>query len=91
MRPTAISPPVDGPSPAGKKVIIMHAAVLMGLYVAIVAAAQVVGYFVGLFIERSVPAIGLSAYLAVSLGMLVLAWPIAVRLTEYLLGPEPRA
>jgi hypothetical protein len=67
----------------------MHAAVLMGLYVFIVAVAQVAGYFIGVFIDRSAPAIGLPAYLAISMGMLVLAWPIAVRLTDYLMGPEP--
>jgi hypothetical protein len=67
----------------------MHAAVLMGLYVLVVAIAQVAGYLIGLFIERSAPAIGLPAYLAVSLGMLILAWPVAVRLTEHLMGPEP--
>jgi hypothetical protein len=67
----------------------MHAAVLMGLYVLVVAVAQVAGYLIGLFIERSAPAIGLPAYLAVSLGMLILAWPVAVRLTEHLMGPEP--
>jgi hypothetical protein len=67
----------------------MHAAVLMGLYVLVVAIAQVAGYFIGIFIERSAPAVGLPAYLAVSLGMLILAWPVAVRLTEHLMGPEP--
>jgi hypothetical protein len=67
----------------------MHAMVLMGLYVLVVAVAQVVGYFVGVMIERTAPAIGLPAYLAVSLGMLILAWPIAIRLTEAFMGPEP--
>jgi hypothetical protein len=67
----------------------MHAAVLIGLYVVVVAIAQVAGYFIGVFIERSAPAIGLPAYLAVSMGMLILAWPIAVWLTEHLMGPEP--
>lgn len=67
----------------------MHAAVLMGLYVLVVAIAQVAGYFIGVFIERFAPAIGLPAYLAISLGMLVLAGPVAVRLTEHLMGPEP--
>jgi hypothetical protein len=69
----------------------MHAMVLIGLYVVIVAIAQVIGYFIGVFMERSAPAVGLPAYLAVSLGMLILAWPIAVRLTDRLLGPEPGA
>jgi hypothetical protein len=66
----------------------MHATVLIGLYVLVVAIAQVAGYFIGVFIERSAPAVGLPA-LAVSLGMLVLAWPVAVRLTDLLMGPEP--
>jgi hypothetical protein len=67
----------------------MHATVLIGFYVLVVALAQVAGYFIGIFIERSAPAIGLPAYLAVSLGMLILAWPIAVRLTDAVMGPEP--
>jgi hypothetical protein len=49
----------------------MHASVLIGLYVLIAAVAQVAGYFLGVFIERSAPAIGLPAYLAVSMGMLL--------------------
>jgi hypothetical protein len=67
----------------------MHAAVLIGLYLLVVAIAQVAGYFIGVFVDRSAPAIGLPAYLVVSLGMLILAWPIAVWLTDHLVGPEP--
>jgi hypothetical protein len=67
----------------------MHATVLIGLYVLVVAIAQVAGYFIGVFVERSAPAVGLPAYLVVSLGMLILAWPVAVRLTDLLMGPEP--
>jgi hypothetical protein len=67
----------------------MHATVLISLYVLVVAIAQVAGYFIGVFIDRSAPAVGLPAYLVVSMGMLILAWPIAVRLTDLLMGPEP--
>jgi hypothetical protein len=74
---------------AQTRVLPMHATILIGLYLLVVAIAQVAGYFVGIFIERSAPAIGLPAYLMVSLGMLILAWPIAVWLTDHLLGPEP--
>jgi hypothetical protein len=67
----------------------MHATALIGFYLLVVAIAQVAGYFFGVFIERSAPAVGLPAYLVVSFGMLILAWPIAIRLTDHLLGPEP--
>jgi hypothetical protein len=67
----------------------MHAGLLMALYIAITVVAQTIGYFVALMVERTAPAIGLPAFLAISLGMLIIGWPIAVYLTERLLGPEP--
>jgi hypothetical protein len=68
---------------------VMHAGVLMALYLVITLVAQAIGYFAALFIERQYPSIGLPAFLFISLGMLIVGWPIAVRLTLWMLGPEP--
>ncbi len=61
---------------------------LLGIYVAVALGGQVLGYGMTSLIERAAPSAGLPVFLAIFLGMLVLAWPIAVALMNWLF-PEP--
>ena len=65
----------------------MHGLALIGMYVVVALAGQVIGFGVSSLAERAVPWAGMPMFLAVFFGMLVLAWPIAVLLTSWLL-PE---
>jgi cation transporter-like permease len=55
---------------------------LLIVYVALVIAGDLVAYFIGLFIERTVPVASLPAFLAMYFVLLWVAWIIAVRVTQ---------
>jgi hypothetical protein len=55
---------------------------LLIVYVALVIAGDFVAYFIGLFIERTVPVASLPAFLAMYFVFLWVAWIIAVRVTQ---------
>jgi len=55
---------------------------LLLVYLALMITGDVVAYFIGLVIERSVPAASLPAFLAMYFLFLWVAWVLAVRLTQ---------
>jgi hypothetical protein len=66
----------------------MQGLALIGIYIVVALAGQAVGYGVSSLIERAVPAVGLPVFLAIFFAMLVVAWPIAVGLMNWLI-PQP--
>ena len=66
----------------------MHGLALIGIYLLVALAGQVVGFGISSLVERVVPLAGMPAFLAVFFGMLVLAWPIAVSIMDRLF-PAP--
>jgi len=62
----------------------MQGLALLSIYVVVAIAGQVVGYGISSLIDRAAPALGLPVFLAIFLGMLAFAWPIAVRLMNWL-------
>jgi hypothetical protein len=66
----------------------MHGLALLGTYVVVALAGQAAGFFISSLVERTVPSAGLPVFLAFFFGLLVVAWPIAVVLLNWLL-PEP--
>jgi hypothetical protein len=66
----------------------MHGLALLGTYIVVALAGQAAGFFISSLVERTVPSAGLPVFLAFFFGLLVVAWPIAVVLLNWLL-PEP--
>jgi hypothetical protein len=66
----------------------MQGLALLGIYVLVALAGQTLGFGMSSLIERAAPSMGLLVFLTIFLGMLVLAWPIAVGLMNWLF-PEP--
>jgi hypothetical protein len=62
----------------------MHGLALIGIYLAVAIAGQFIGYGVSSLVERTVPWAGMPVFLAVFFGMLVLAWPIAIAVMDWL-------
>jgi hypothetical protein len=62
----------------------MQGLALLAIYVVVALAGQVLGYGISSLIDRVAPAAGLPVFLAIFLGMLVFAWPIAVRVMDWL-------
>ena len=54
---------------------------LLAVYLALVIIGDVIAYWIGLVIERTVPAASLPAFLALYFAFLWVAWVIAVRIT----------
>jgi cation transporter-like permease len=61
---------------------------LLIVYVVLVIAGDFVAYFIGLGIERTVPAASLPAFLAMYFLLLWVAWVIAVRITQPRAQPQ---
>ena len=68
----------------------MHGLALIGIYLAVAFAGQVIGYGMSSLVERTVPWAGMPVFLAVFFGMLVLAWPVAVGLMDWLFPQSPK-
>jgi hypothetical protein len=62
----------------------MQGLALLAVYVVVALAGQVLGYGISSLVDRVAPAAGLPVFLAIFLGMLAVAWPIAVRLMNWL-------
>src|SRR5215204_4046114 len=62
----------------------MQGLALIGIYVVFALAGQALGFGLSSVIERYVPAAGLPAFLAIFFAMLLIAWPISVRLMNWL-------
>ena len=54
---------------------------LMGIYVLLAAAGNLVAWRIGLFVEGRWPALSLPVFLGMFFAILILAWPLAVRAT----------
>jgi hypothetical protein len=64
--------------------------VVMGLYVIFATLGSLGAWAIGLAVEaRTSQAVSLIVFLVLFFGALILAWPIAARLTEKLVGEEP--
>jgi hypothetical protein len=55
---------------------------LMGIYISIVIALQVGGFFVSRVVEYFNPALSLMTFLVLFMGMFAAAWPVAVRVSD---------
>jgi glucose uptake protein GlcU len=66
----------------------MQGLALLGLYLVVALVGQLLGYGICSVVEQFVPLAGLPVFLAIFLGMLVCAWPVAVALMDWL-SPEP--
>ena len=71
----------------------MQALTLMIVYVLTTAVIQFIGFLVSRLIDYEYPAFGLMTFLILFLGAFGLAWPVAVRVAEWLirLTPSPRS
>ena len=58
------------------------------VYVALVIMGNLIAYFVGLVIERTVPAASLPVFLAMYFLFLWVSWVIAVRITQPRVRPQ---
>lgn len=56
--------------------------VLIAAYIAIVVVGEILAYIVGRVIEARVPEWSLIAFLVMFMSVLILAWPLALRLTR---------
>ena len=63
----------------------MQALTLMIVYVLTTASVQFVGFLVSKVIDYEYPTFGLMAFLILFLGAFGMAWPIAVRIAEFLI------
>lgn len=64
--------------------------VAIGLYVLFAGLGSTVAWLIGLAVEaRSTQAISLVVFLALGFSALIVAWPLAARLTEKLVGEDP--
>jgi CBS-domain-containing membrane protein len=61
---------------------------LLIVYVALVIMGNLIAYFVGLVIERTVPTASLPAFLAMYFAFLWVFWVIAVRITQPRVRPQ---
>jgi hypothetical protein len=61
----------------------MQAAALLATYVLTTFAVQFVGFLISRAVEYEFPSAGLLTFLCCFMGAFGLAWPIAVRLTEW--------
>jgi hypothetical protein len=61
---------------------------LLIVYVALMITGDLVAYFIGLVIERNLPAASLPAFLAMYFLFLWVAWVVAVRITQPRLRPR---
>jgi cation transporter-like permease len=61
---------------------------LLIVYVALVIMGNLIAYFFGLVIERTVPTASLPAFLAMYFAVLWVSWVIAVRITQPRVRPQ---
>jgi hypothetical protein len=61
----------------------MQAAALMGIYVLTAAVVQFIGFIVSRLVDYEWPSAGLMTFLILFMSAYGIAWPIAVRITEW--------
>ena len=68
----------------------MQALTLMVVYVIMTALVQVAGFFVSRVVDYEWPTLGLMTFLILFIGAFGIAWPIAVRVAEFLIRRSGR-
>jgi hypothetical protein len=63
----------------------MQALTLMIVYVLTTAMVQIIGFLISRVVDYEYPTLGLMTFLVLFLGAFGVAWPIAVRITEWLI------
>lgn len=63
----------------------MQALTLMIVYVLTTFAVQFIGFLISRLVDYEWPTLGLMTFLILFMGAFGLAWPIAVRITEWLI------
>jgi hypothetical protein len=63
----------------------MQALTLMIVYVLTTATVQFVGFLISRLVDYEFPTLGLMTFLVLFLGSFGIAWPIAVRIAEFLI------
>jgi hypothetical protein len=63
----------------------MQAAILLAVYVLTTISLQVIGFLISRLIDYNWPTLGLMTFLILFMAAFGLAWPIAVRLAEWLI------
>ena len=66
------------------------ALVLIGIYIIVTAALQFVGFLISQVVSAISPPLSLMTFLVLFIGMFYLAWPIACRISDWLI-PETEA
>jgi hypothetical protein len=66
----------------------IYAMSLIIIYLALIIAGDLAAYFVGLVVERTIPAASLPTFLAMYFLVLWVAWLIAVRITAPRAQPQ---
>ena len=61
----------------------MQAAALMFVYVLTTVTVQFIGFLISRLVDYEWPTLGLMTFLILFMGAFGLAWPIAVRITEW--------
>ena len=61
----------------------MQAGTLMVIYVVTTAVVQFIGFLISRLVDYEWPTLGLMAFPVLFLGAFGLAWPIALRITEW--------
>src|SRR3954464_14843693 len=75
----------NGPAALRSGGTTMQALTLMIVYVLTTASVQFLGFLVSKVIDYKFPTFGLMTFLILFMGAFGIAWPIAVRLTEWLI------
>jgi hypothetical protein len=63
----------------------MQAGALMVIYVLTTGIVQLIGFLISRLVDYAYPTLGLMTFLILFLGAFGLAWPIAVRITEWMI------
>ena len=63
----------------------MQALILLVTYVVTTVAVQFIGFLISQLIDRQFPTFGLMTFLILFIGAFGIAWPIAVRIAEWLI------
>jgi hypothetical protein len=63
----------------------MQAGILLVIYVVTTVAVQFLGFLISRLVDYQYPTLGLMTFLVLFLGAFGIAWPIAVRITEWVL------
>jgi hypothetical protein len=63
----------------------MQSATLIGIYLLVAVVLQAIGLGISQLVQMQWPAVSTIVFLICFLGALAVAWPIAVRITEWLI------